>query len=215
VALVVAAAVPRTALLRPRLTAARVLHDVAGWLEDAADAVRGCDVERAYAVLDRARDSDDRIEDVRQAAEDGLSVAASSPWRRRHRGDMQEVARLVVPLDRAVRNVRVLLRRVTVVIRREEQLPRATLSLVDDLSAATQMLAADVERRRPPLGARHRLADVARRSSDIPIGASLSADVVLAQVRSVVVDLLQLSGLGDRDALDLVPAAGPPSDRPD
>jgi len=215
VALVVAAAVPRTALRRPRLTAARVLQDVSGWLEEAADAVRTCDVDRAYAVLDRARDSDDRIDDVRDAAEDGLSAATSSPWRRGYRADMQAVAQLVVPLDRAVRNVRVLLRRVTVVIRRNERLPDATLSLLDELAAATEMLAADVEKRRPALGARQRLADVARRSSAIPIGVSLSADVVLAQVRSVVVDLLQLSGLPNEDALDLVPATGPPSDAPD
>jgi uncharacterized membrane protein YgaE (UPF0421/DUF939 family) len=215
VALVVAAAVPRTALRRPRLTAARVLQDVSGWLEEAADAVRTCDVDRAYAVLDRARDSDDRIADVRDAAADGLSAATSSPWRRGHRADMQAVARLVVPLDRAVRNVRVLLRRVTVVIRREERLPDATLHLLDELAAATEMLAADVEKRRPALGAQQRLADVARRSSAIPIGVSLSADVVLAQVRSVVVDLLQLSGLPNEDALDLVPATGPPSDAPD
>jgi hypothetical protein len=77
------------------------------------------------------------------------------------------------------------------------------------------MLAGDVERRRAPLGARQRLAGVARHSAGIPIGASLSADVVLAQVRSVVVDLLQLTGMRNEDALDLVPAAGPPSDRPD
>jgi uncharacterized membrane protein YgaE (UPF0421/DUF939 family) len=215
VALVVAAAVPGTALRRPRQTAARVLQDVSGWLEDAADAVRSCDVDRAYAVLDRARDSDDRIDDVRAAAADGLSAAASSPWRRGHRADMQAVAQLVVPLDRAIRNVRVLLRRATVVIRREERLPDATLTLLDELSAATAMLAADVERRRPSLGARQRLADVARRSSAIPIGVSLSADVVLAQVRSVVVDLLQLSGLRYDDALDLVPASGRGSDRSD
>jgi hypothetical protein len=117
-------------------------------------------------------------------------------------------------MDRAVRNVRVLLRRITVVIRREERLPEATLRLLDELSAAAEMLAADVEKRRPSLGARQRLADVARHSSAIPIGVSLSADVVLAQVRSVVVDLLQVSGLRNEDALDLVPATGPPSDHP-
>jgi len=215
VALVVAAVVPRTPLRRPRIAAARVLQDMSGWLEEAAYAVRERDVDRTYAVLDRARDSDDRISDVRQAADDGLSAATSSPWRRGHRADMREVGRLVVPLDRAVRNTRVLLRRITVVVRRGEDLPDATLRLLDDLAATTATLAGDVERKRPPHGSREGLVEVARRSSDIPIGTSLSADVVLAQVRSVVVDLLQLTGMEYQDALELVPAAGPPSDAPD
>jgi len=211
---VVAAVVPRSPLRRPRLAAARVLQDLAGWLEEAAYSVRERDVDRAYAVLDRARDSDQRIADVRQAAEDGLSVAASSPWRRGHREDMRAVVRLAVPLDRAVRNTRVLLRRVTVVVRRGEKLPDATLRLLDDLAAITATLATDVERRQPAREVREGLVDVARRSAGIPIGVSLSADVVLAQVRSLVVDLLQVTGLGDREALELVPATGPPSDAP-
>jgi uncharacterized membrane protein YgaE (UPF0421/DUF939 family) len=215
VALVVAAVVPRTPLRRPRLVASRVLQDLSGWLEEAAYAVRAPDLDRAYAVLDRARDSDQRIADVRSAAEDGLSVAASSPWRRGHREDMRAVVRLSVPLDRAVRNSRVLLRRVTVVVRRGEKLPDATLRLLDDLAAITATLATDVERRQPAGEVRAGLVDVARRSSAIPIGVSLSADVVLAQVRSLVVDLLQVTGLGDREALELVPATGPPSDAPD
>jgi uncharacterized membrane protein YgaE (UPF0421/DUF939 family) len=214
VALVVAAVVPRTPLRRPRLAASRVLQDLSGWLEEAAYAVRERDVDRAYAVLDRARDSDQRIADVRSAAEDGLSVAASSPWRRGHREDMRAVAQLAVPLDRAVRNTRVLLRRVTVVVRRGERLPDPTLGLLDDLAAITAALATDVERRQPTGEVREGLVDVAQRSSRIAIGVSLSADVVLAQVRSLVVDLLQVTGLGDREALELVPATGPPSDAP-
>ena len=214
VALVAAAVVPRTPLRRPRQTAARVLMDVSGWLEEAAYSVRNRDVDRAYAVLDRARDSDARINDVREAADDGLSVAMSSPWRRGHRADLQAVARLVVPLDRAVRNTRVLLRRITVVVRRGEDLPEATLRLLDDLATATSTLATDVLRQRPPDEVRERLVDVARLSSGVPIGTGLSADVVLAQVRSLVVDLLQITGLGNEEALDLVPATGPPSDSP-
>ena len=214
VALAVAAVVPQTPLRRPRQSAARLLTDVSGWLEEGAYAVRHRDVDRAYAVLDRARDSDARIGDVREAASEGLSVATSSPWRRGHRADLEEVARLVVPLDRAVRNTRVLLRRITVVVRRDENLPEGTLRLLDDLAAATSTLSIDVLRQRPPEEVRQLLVEVARRSSGIPIGSSLSADVVLAQIRSLVVDLLELTGVPNREALDLVPATGPPSDSP-
>ena len=214
VALVVAAVVPQTPLRRPRQSAARLLTDVSGWLEEGAYAVRHRDVDRAYAVLDRARDSDARIADVREAASEGLSVATSSPWRRGHRADLEEVARLVVPLDRAVRNTRVLLRRITVVVRRDENLPEGTLRLLDDLAAITSTLSTDVLRQRPPEEVRQLLVEVARRSSGIPIGSSLSADVVLAQIRSLVVDLLELTGVPNREALDLVPATGPPSDSP-
>lgn len=207
VALAAAAIVPGSPLRRPRLAAASVLSDLAQWLRDGAAATREHDLDLAYRTLTSARASDAQLDDVRQAADDGLSVARSSPWQRRHRDDVLAVSALAVPMDRAVRNVRVLVRRITVVVRRGETLPTQTLALIDQLIEAVCILADDLRQHRPSDEARAELAEVGHASAGIPTGQGLSADVVLAQVRSVVVDLLELSGLPYDEALELVPTA--------
>jgi hypothetical protein len=51
-----------------------------------------------------------------------------------------------------------------------------------------------------------RLQDVARASAAVP-RSTLSGDVVLGQVRSTVVDLLEVAGLPPEEALARIPAA--------
>lgn len=195
VALLVAAVVPGSALRLPRHAAAGIAHELSGWLYDAATAVRSGDLDLAYRTLERARRSDSALEDLRLATREGLDVSRSSPWRRRRRGDLLAVADLAVPLDRAVRNSRVLLRRTVVVTRRGEQLPEPTLDLLDALAAVATTIARELDEQRTPTNALSQLRSLAAASSLVPTGTSLSADVVLAQARSVVVDLMQLSGL--------------------
>ncbi len=208
VALVAAAVVPGSPLRRPRQEAASLLHDFAGWCRDAARAVTTADSELAYTTLDRARSSEQQLDDVRDAASDGLSIARSSPWRRGHRSDLLSIAALAVHLDRAIRNGRVLLRRVTVVVRRGEPLDDAVLALLAGLAQAADALADEISERSDPERSRALLREVAAASGRVPVGASLSSDVVLAQVRSTVVDLLQLTGLEGDEARALVPPAG-------
>jgi len=179
----------------PRHAAAGIAHELSGWLYDAATAVRSGDLDLAYRTLERARRSDSALDDLRRATREGLDVSRSSPWRRRRRGDLLAVADLAVPLDRAVRNSRVLLRRTVVVTRRGEHLPEPTLDLLDALAAVATTIARELDEQRTPTNALSQLRSLAAASSLVPTGTSLSADVVLAQARSVVVDLMQLSGL--------------------
>ena len=204
VALVAAAVVPGSPLRRPRRAAAGIAHELSTWLHDAAVAARTADLDLAYGTLERARRSESALDDLRLATREGLDVARSSPWRRRHRGDILAVADLAVPLDRAVRNTRVLLRRAVVVTRRGETLPDPTLALLDGLAAAATTIARELDEQRTPQRALVALRAAAGDSSRVPTGASLSADVVLAQIRSLVVDLLQLCGVGTDEAERLV-----------
>ncbi|GAB3596475.1 aromatic acid exporter family protein [Angustibacter peucedani] len=207
VALVAAAVVPGSPLRRPRTEAGEVLREFASWCRDAERAVEAGDAELAYATLDRARASEDRLDDVQAAAFDGLSIARSSPWRRGHRSDLLAVAALAVHLDRAVRNGRVLLRRVTVVVRRGETLDPGTLALLLGLADAADAMAGELVERRGSEHSRELLAQVADDSAHVPTGTTLSGDVVLAQVRSMVVDLLQITGVDADEARALVPPA--------
>lgn len=200
VALVAAAVVPGQPLRRPRLAAAGITGEVSAWLADAATAGRDGDLDLAHRALARARASEPAVDDLRQAAREALDVARSSPWRRRRRGDMRAVADMAVPLDRAVRNSRVLLRRVVVVARHGERLPAGTVQVLDGLAQSLTTITRELTEQRSPERALTQLGDVVRTSARVRTGTSLSADVVLAQARSVVVDLMQVSGITQEQA---------------
>ncbi len=146
VALVAAAVVPRAPLRRPREQAGVVVRKISALLRAAAESILDGDVERAMAVLRDARSTDELVSELRAAADEGLSVVRSSPFRRRHRGRVRAMAELVEPLDFALRNTRVLVRRVAVaayrraadpaVVRRPARRPRQrTDAIAEELGA--------------------------------------------------------------------------------
>ncbi|MGA8209161.1 MAG: FUSC family protein [Nocardioidaceae bacterium] len=209
VALLAATIVPRAPLMRPRQQAALVVRRIADLLREGASSATDGDVERAMAVLADARSTDRLIRELQDAADEGLSVLASSPFRRRHSGRVRAMTDLVEPLDRAMRNTRVLVRRVAVSNYHHETFPPPYILLCQDLADAADEIADELARDT----AADVIADDARRSL-LSIGEGtarldrvpdLSADVVLAQIRSIVVDLLQVTGLDVVQATDALP----------
>jgi uncharacterized membrane protein YgaE (UPF0421/DUF939 family) len=205
VALVAAVVVPRAPLRRPREEAAGLVRELASLLRAVADRAEDGDVEAANAALRRARSTESTLEDLRLAAREGLSVVASSPLRRRHRQSVRRMARLIEPLDRAIRNTRVLVRRIVAAAIYDEPVPVAYVNLVDHLAQAVDLIADELEQGRLPVSAQDQLLAVARRTVELPDPLSLSAAVILAQVRALVVDLLQMTGLDVDQAMDRVP----------
>jgi uncharacterized membrane protein YgaE (UPF0421/DUF939 family) len=208
VALAAAAVAPQTPLRRPRIEAARVLDELSDVLHDVTDAARAGDIDRAEQALARARATDKALDDLRSAAAEGLEVVRSSPFRRRQRAHVERVAEIAEPIDRAVRNSRVLARRVAAAVRYQETVPPAYLDLVDELAEVVGELADTLTRRGRTADVRPRLERLARASSAAPHSEVMSAVVVLAQVRSMVVDLLELTGLDQDQALARVPRPG-------
>jgi uncharacterized membrane protein YgaE (UPF0421/DUF939 family) len=211
VALVAATVVPRAPLRRPREHAARIVRDLASLLRAATDSVEEGNVADAVATLEDARATEAALDDLRAAAREGLDVVRSSPWRRRHRPAVRKMAELVVPLDRAIRNTRVLVRRMVAVTRAGETVPESYLALVDLVADAADVIAEEFAAGRLPAAARDMLADVAQQTAIQTLQGGLSAAVVLAQVRSIVVDLLQLTGLTAEQARELMPAPPAPA----
>ena len=205
VALVAAAVAPQSPLRRPRLEAARVLAELSDLLHDAADAGRTHDVERAEQALARARATDTALADLRAAAADGLAIVQSSPFRRRERAHVQRVAEIADPLDRAVRNARVLVRRAAAAARYAEAVPPDYLRLVDELGEVVGVLSDTLRDNGETSALRPDLERLGRDSSQVEPTAPMSSVVVLAQVRSMVVDLLELTGLDYDDALARIP----------
>jgi uncharacterized membrane protein YgaE (UPF0421/DUF939 family) len=206
VALAAATIAPATAIRRPREQAAEVLNELASILTETADGLRRQDSETVTDALRRARASESLLDDLRSAAAEGVAVVRMSPFRRRQRGRVQEIADLVIPLDRAIRNIRVLVRRVAVSIWRDEPMPAEYPELLDRLAEGTRLIAESLFEPSAEPTARRVLGEVGHRTAVLPIpSSSLSAVVVLGQIRSTIVDLLELIGASYDDARELVP----------
>ena len=205
IALVAATVVPRAPLRRPREQAAVVVRKIAELLRAAADSIEDGDVDRAVRVMQDARTTDVLIRELRDAADEGLSVVASSPFRLRHRGPVRAMADLVEPMDFALRNTRVLVRRVAVACYRREPMPTGYATLSRDLASCADEVADELAAGRMAEAARDHLIMLGRASSTVERTGDLSGEVVLAQVRSIIADLLAVSGMDPFEATDEIP----------
>ncbi|EWT00085.1 membrane protein [Intrasporangium oryzae NRRL B-24470] len=209
IALIAATVVPQAPLRRPRVAAARVARTISELLRRAASSAEDGDVEAAAEVLASARATDSLLRELRTAADEGLSVISSSPFSRHHATGVRKMADLVEPLDRAMRSTRVLVRRVTVTVARGEPLPPGYRELLDDLADATDVIGRSLAENASPTVGRTPLLRVAAETGEVPRTASLATETVLAQIRSVVVDLLQVTGLDVDDAIAALPPERP------
>ena len=156
-------------------------------------------------MLADARSTERLIRELQDAADEGLSVLASSPFRRRHVGHVRRMVELVEPLDRAMRNTRVLVRRIALTTTTTSRSPGLRL-LCEDLAAATGQMADELatgEKAAPRV--QGSLLRIGEGTAQVERVADLSADVVLAQISSIIVDLLQITGMDVLEATDALP----------
>jgi uncharacterized membrane protein YgaE (UPF0421/DUF939 family) len=205
VALVAATVVPAAPLRRPREQAAQVLRKVRDLLQTAGEVMLDGDVEPALALLAEARATDHLIRELQDAADEGLDVVASSPFRVRHGPGLRKMAELVEPLDRALRSTRVLVRRTAVAAYLRHPIPHSYAALTAELAAAVEVVATELDADRLAVAARPALLGVGHASAAVERSDDLSAEVILAQVRSVVADLLLLTGMDPFEATDALP----------
>lgn len=205
VALIVATVAPSSPLRRPAQLAAEILDELAATLAATESALTRRDETAADQVLERARATETQLQALAEANREGLAVVRQSPFRRGRLPQVQAYADLLDPLDRACRNLRVLARRAVVTVWRDQEVPPGYLELLAALADSAQTMAAELEQGRLPTVAREQLVAAGERSSHLPLPHSLSAVAILAQSRSLVVDLLELTGLEPGEARDLVP----------
>jgi uncharacterized membrane protein YgaE (UPF0421/DUF939 family) len=205
VALVGAALVPGAPLRKPREQAAKVLDKIGFLLRGVARTVEEGDVEATMALLGDARSTDALIDELRHAADEGVSIVRASPFRFRQRQDMRDMVELVEPLDLAIRNTRVLVRRAAVAAYRGDAVPASYLALCRQLADVVDEVAArlrgdaQLEREQPGL------IRVAGATAEVERSTTLTAEVILAQLRSVVADLLRLTGMDPLASTDAIP----------
>ncbi|MEU0266558.1 FUSC family protein [Nocardioides sp. NPDC006303] len=213
VALVAASIVPAAPLRRPGEQAAVVAKKIASLLRAAGQVMLDADAVHGLKVLADARATDPLIRELQDASDEGMSVLAVSPFRFRHRSHVHRMAELVEPLDRALRSTRVLVRRAAVSAYRGDVVPESYYQLAFGLADAVDVVETELRAGRSPDGlsqeARSVLLAVGEHSAEVERTESLNAEVILVQIRSIIVDLLGVTGMGQFEATDALPPLPP------
>jgi uncharacterized membrane protein YgaE (UPF0421/DUF939 family) len=204
VALAVAFVAPANPLPPLRDAASTVATTIARALRESASAARAGDAEAAYQALELGRSTDGALAGWRTSVEAAEEVRLLSPLRRRAARETRAHRQALEAVDHAIRNLRVALRRMVVVV--EEGVttgdgPEQALPDVLDHVAGVLFTVPGALRDRDGEGGRRlraALDAVAPRLDPAALTAGgLSPTVVVAQLRSAVVDL---SGIvGERD----------------
>ena len=224
VAMLVAFVLPADVRPTLRSTCDDVVRTVAVALRSSADAARAGDADRASDALDRLRTTQPMLDRWRDAVRSGEEISRLSPLRARAGSEVAAHRRALGPTDRAVRNLRVALRRVVAAVEDQQayaesgaesgldggqhELPPGLLDALAELGGAVHTLPGAL--RDPDGEGGRRLASALTsltgqlRPDDLD-ARSLSATVIVAQIRSAVVDLLQVTGMSEPQARAALP----------
>jgi uncharacterized membrane protein YgaE (UPF0421/DUF939 family) len=202
VGVLVVAVLPTDPVGPVRRQARALLDELATVLDLVGDALRNRDSGAAGAALERARASQPLIDELRAALRAGQEVTAVSPLHRRRRRVLGRFAELAERADYAMRNARVLGRRVYVALENDEPVTPELPDLLGELSSAVRALTDQLGREGDRERAREPVLDVVRHSaalSDEWTGGP-SEQVIVAQLRSIALDLLQATGMTRAEA---------------
>ncbi|MDH2428045.1 FUSC family protein [Sphaerisporangium sp. TRM90804] len=193
-----------------------VLDELADALEGAAEAIAAQDITLAADALDKVRGSQKAVEDLRAALLAGREIAVLSPLRWNARARLRRYQAAATPVDHALRNTRVLLRRTLAAMRDREpmrhDLPARLRGLADTARLLRDELGAGAE----PVRARQAAFAVAEEIRGVlDPDDGFSTHVITAQLRSIAVDLLVATGTDRQTATAALPPSHTPSPVPD
>ena len=174
-------------------------------MKAAATELKEADERAGDQVLAQARQTEEALADLDDASAEGLAVVRQSPFRRRQLAGIEAYAQLSDPLGHASRNLRVLARRCAVALWRGEEVPAPYRAQMGELAEVMRFMAIELRNGRLPTRARERLVAVGEATSHLSLTTEISAVVILAQVRSITADLLELTGIGYAEARELIP----------
>ncbi|APT87696.1 FUSC family protein [Corynebacterium flavescens] len=219
IGIVTIALIPNSPLSQARREICKVLGMASSVLSDVSYGLRNDDPELIEDARDAVRGTQSNINSMLDAAKSGREAAEVSPIMWASRRNIRSLERILEPVDNAVRGVRVLSRRAMVLSEDHDEVSKAQLELIDSLSDILQELSelynhknrADVAHEIPEIVSKLRKVG-ARASMGVVEEQSLSAYAILAQTRSIVVDLLMVCGMSRESAVaSLVPTSAHPA----
>ncbi|MGH3682706.1 MAG: FUSC family protein [Natronosporangium sp.] len=184
---------------------APVLDALATGLDRAADALADRDRRRAESAVDRLGDGEAGLARFEEALAAGRESATLAPIRWRSRGPLTQYVEGAEHIGHAVRNARVLARRTVRLLADGEPVPDGLPAAVRLLGEAAGWLRRELAAAVEPEACRGRaLSAVGEATQAYRDGVGFSGGVVVAQVRSVAIDLLRATGTSPPDAQRLL-----------
>ena len=224
VAMATIALIPQAPMQSARAEVSKVLGIMSSVLDDVADGMRDHNPDVIDEALELIRGTQTGIDDLAAAIKAGQETSLVSPFLWGTRRYINSLARVIPPVDNAVRTTRVLARRARVLADDNDSATPAQIELLDSLSQVCLELSEvyDVNSRVaqatviPQCVNELRAAGQKAGMDIIPENGVLSAYAILAQTRSLIVDLLMVCGMSHESALAaLAPTSETPSVEPE
>ncbi|HUQ59848.1 FUSC family protein [Lentzea sp.] len=212
VGLAVAALLPANPITVAQRQLKALTNTLSGALRTLAEALTEKDSVKAAGVLAELRTSQAAIDDYKSALQTGSEIARIAPIRWRSKDELSRFQTAAGPVDYAIRNTRVLARRTMAALKADELIPDGVPEVLKDYADAVDCLKGELEKGKEPSGTRQAVRDAARQLTARRLGGDgFSSKVVLAQIRSIAVDLLQATGLSRSEAMEALPPLSPPA----
>lgn len=224
VALATIALIPQAPMQSARAEVSKVLGIMSSVLDDVSDGLRDNDPASIDEALDLIRGTQTGIDDLAAAIKAGQETSRVSPFLWGTRRYINSLARVIPPVDNAVRTTRVLARRAGVLADDNDSATTAQIQLLDTLSQVCLELSEvyDVNSRVTQATVIPQCVNELRQAAQeagmdvIPEDGVLSAYAILAQTRSLIVDLLMVCGMSNESALAaLAPTSRTPKVEPE
>ena len=158
-------------------------------------------VKVADEALREVRRTQPLVDNWRMSLDSAISISRISPFLRKYRDDLTGQVRLLRGMDLAMRNLRVVVRRIDFLIRDGEKRPYLA-DLLDQIAGGVQLLAEGLDDPKQRFAAQEKFVEIIHQLDPKKFGIAdqLQEASVLLLLRPLMVDLLCASGMSEDDA---------------
>ncbi len=184
-----------------------LLGTLAELLDESAHVLTGRDHREVVRILEKARTTQTSVDDLHAALEGASEIARIAPVRWHKRGQLAAYLDAAIPVDHLSRNLRVLVRHIQTALQRDEPVPSILPQALAELAGAIRALRADLDRGDEPRQSRKAAVAAAELATEaLDQTGGFAGQVVVAQTRSIAVDVLLATGLSRDDVTSLMPS---------
>jgi uncharacterized membrane protein YgaE (UPF0421/DUF939 family) len=198
--LIVHALIPASPIRQVRKAAKPVIEELAGALDDVADALARRDSEAAGAALGRARAVDGLLENLNRAVRSATETARVAPIRWHTRGMLAPYVGAEKHIRRAAANAQVLIREAISALASNEPVPDLLIMAIRDLAETVRGVGDELSSGERVEGVRDSAKRAAARAGVVLGETRLSGSTMVAQVRTMAVDLFRGLGISRGEA---------------